>query len=102
MLSSKEALIKTAKNLDYKPEMLEKVHQLLSMLKHIMEIPYLKENLALKGGTALNLFSFDNVPRLSVDIDLNYIGSVDRTKMLQDRKIICDAIHSSNPSPAYL
>ena len=92
MLSSKEALIKTAKNLDYKPEMLEKVHQLLSMLKHIMEIPYLKENLALKGGTALNLFSFDNVPRLSVDIDLNYIGSVDRTKMLQDRKIICDAI----------
>jgi len=28
----------------------------------------------LKGGTALNLFLLD-LPRLSVDIDLNYIGA---------------------------
>lgn len=72
--------------------MLEKVHQLLDMLKHIMSIAYLRENLVLKGGTALNLFSFDEIPRLSVDIDLNYIGYIDRAKMLQDRQIISDAL----------
>ena len=38
----------------------------------------------MKGGTALNLFYFD-VPRLSVDIDLNYIGAADRETMLVER-----------------
>lgn len=57
-----------------------------------MSITYLRKNLVLKGGTALNLFSFDEIPRLSVDIDLNYIGYIDRTKMLQDRQIISDAL----------
>jgi len=46
---------------------------------------------ALKGGTALNLFLFD-VPRLSVDIDLNYIGAVDRRAMLADRPKVEQAI----------
>lgn len=38
-------------------------------------IPYIakKECFALKGGTAINLF-YNNLPRLSVDIDLTYIG----------------------------
>ncbi|MFN2188831.1 MAG: nucleotidyl transferase AbiEii/AbiGii toxin family protein, partial [Candidatus Promineifilaceae bacterium] len=31
---------------------------------------------ALKGGTTLNLFVFD-VPQLSVDIDVNYVGAAD-------------------------
>ena len=38
----------------------------------------------LKGGTALNLFLLD-IPRLSVDIDLNYIGALDREKMMEQR-----------------
>jgi predicted nucleotidyltransferase component of viral defense system len=44
----------------------------------------LKSKLVLKGGTAINLFLLD-IPRLSVDIDLNYIGMIDRNKMLEDR-----------------
>lgn len=33
-----------------------------------------KENcFALKGGTAINLF-YNNLPRLSIDIDLTYLG----------------------------
>ena len=40
---------------------------------------------AIKGGTALNLFYF-GLPRLSIDIDLNYIGTVERDHMLTDRK----------------
>jgi hypothetical protein len=39
----------------------------------------------LNGGTALNLFLFD-VPRLSVDADLNYIGAQDRATMMAERE----------------
>ena len=35
------------------------------------------ECFALKGGTAINLFH-DNMPRLSVDIDLTYVPMEDR------------------------
>jgi predicted nucleotidyltransferase component of viral defense system len=45
----------------------------------------------LKGGTALNLFVFD-VPRLSVDIDLNYIGSSDKAVMDAERPLVEQAI----------
>ncbi|WP_455389460.1 nucleotidyl transferase AbiEii/AbiGii toxin family protein, partial [Petrachloros mirabilis] len=49
--------------------------------------------LALKGGTALNLFYFD-VPRLSVDIDLNYVGAADRETMLEDRPKLEEAVQA--------
>ena len=39
------------------------------------------------------MFRFD-VPRLSVDIDLNYIGAVDRDGMLADRPKIEQALHA--------
>jgi hypothetical protein len=44
---------------------LEKVIRLLSLLDALRSHPFLKGRIALKGGTALNLFVFD-VPRLSV------------------------------------
>jgi predicted nucleotidyltransferase component of viral defense system len=47
--------------------------------------------MALKGGTALNLFLLD-VPRLSVDIDLNYTGAADREVMLEERPKIEQAL----------
>jgi hypothetical protein len=47
----------------------------------------------LKGGTALNLFRFE-VPRLSVDIDLNYVGAVDRETMLAERPKVEEAIRA--------
>jgi hypothetical protein len=46
--------------------------------------PFLKQRIVLKGGTALNAFVL-HLPRLSVDIDLNYIGSSDREVMLAER-----------------
>ena len=50
-----------------------------------MAVPYLSERLALKGGTAINLFCTDQFPRLSVDLDFNYIGSADRHIMQQEK-----------------
>ena len=92
MMMSKELLLKEARANDYKPEILEKVYRLLTTLDQFMSVPYLRERLVLKGGTALNLFYFDDVPRLSIDIDLNYIGQLEREKMLQERPVINDAI----------
>jgi len=51
-------------------ESLEKVFRLMALLDALNSHPFLKARIVLKGGTALNLFHFD-VPRLSVDIDLN-------------------------------
>lgn len=92
MLNSKEQLMNQARSNGYKPEILEKVYRLLDVFQQIMTIPFLKDRLVLKGGTALNLFCFERLPRLSVDIDLNYIGALDREKMLEEKQLIMDAI----------
>ena len=92
MLNSKEQLMSQARTSGYKPEILEKVYRLLDVFQQIMSVPFLQERLVLKGGTALNLFCFEQLPRLSVDIDLNYIGALDREKMLEEKPMIMDAI----------
>lgn len=77
----------------FQTEPLEKVVLLLELLEAIRSHPFLKDRVALKGGTALNVFRFD-VPRLSVDIDLNYVGAADRDGMLADRPKIEQALHA--------
>ncbi len=49
----------------FEPEPLEKALRLVGLLDGLHGHPFLKPRIALKGGTALNLFWFD-VPRLSV------------------------------------
>jgi len=85
-LMSKVDLINEAKNKGYRPEILEKVFLLLRLLEQFFSVSYLRERLVLKGGTALNLFVFDNLPRLSIDLDFNYIGSLNRATMLRERQ----------------
>jgi len=77
----------------FQTEPLERVILLLELLEGIRSHPFLKDRVALKGGTALNVFKFD-VPRLSVDIGLNYIGAVDREGMLADRPRIEQALQA--------
>lgn len=87
MTHSAEGLRKEAGRTGFRPEMLEKVHRLLDLLEAMRRHPYLKSRVVLKGGTALNLFVFD-VPRLSVDIDLNYVGALERETMLAERPVL--------------
>lgn len=75
----------------FRAEIVEKVAQLFAILEELGEHEYLKDRLVLKGGTALNLFVFD-VPRLSVDIDLNYVGSADIEAMLSERPDVEKAV----------
>ncbi len=77
----------------YTPEVVEKVRRLLLLLDALRSHPFLKERVALKGGSALNLFLWD-VPRLSVDVDLNFIGSADREAMLADRPRMDQAVEA--------
>ena len=80
-----------AKELGFVRDTLEKVCRLADVLKFMESDELLSEAIALKGGTAINLTIFD-LPRLSVDIDLDYCRSIDREEMLADRNIITDKI----------
>lgn len=90
---SRERLLAESASLSFRPEILEKVARLLSLLEAARKHPHLAERVALKGGTALNLFLAD-VPRLSVDIDLNVIGLKDRSAMLAGRPAVERAIET--------
>lgn len=85
---SREYILEISKQNHYRPEIFEKVYYLLDILQQILKIDFLKNRLVLKGGTALNIFCFEEIPRLSVDIDLNYIGSLDRDIMIKEREEI--------------
>lgn len=84
---SKEYLQKLSQQTGFLPEGLQKQMTLLDLLREISRHPLLQTKFALKGGTALNLFWFP-LPRLSVDIDLNYIASADRETMIHDRPVL--------------
>jgi len=93
MRISPEMLAAQSEATGFRPDMLEKVGLLLQLLDAVRSHPFLKGKLVLKGGTALNLFIFD-VPRLSIDIDLNYVGAVSREAMIAERPGIERALHA--------
>ncbi len=84
MTLSESDILPIANSLGFGPEILEKAIHLLNLLNMLEAHPFLKGKLVLKGGTALNFFIL-NFPRLSVDIDLNYVGVLDRDDMLAGR-----------------
>lgn len=71
----------------FAPQTVDKVERLLDLLDEFGSHPLLKGKLALHGGTAINLFMLD-VPRLSVDIDVSYVGALGRDDMLADRPVV--------------
>ena len=82
-------LASLAKELNFVRDTLEKVIRLSEILDYINSNPIMKHRLALKGGTAINLTVF-NLPRLSVDIDLDYCVNNSREEMLENRKEITE------------
>jgi len=86
-------LIHEAAATGFQAEPLEKVIRLLGLLDALRSHPFLKTRIALKGGTALNLFASD-VPRLSVDIDLNYLGAAKSETMQTDRPKVEQAVQA--------
>ena len=87
----KNTMGRQAKELGFVRDTFEKVCRLADVLKFFENDDILSSCLALKGGTAINLTIF-NLPRLSVDIDLDFSENISRDEMLEKRPIITERI----------
>ena len=91
MKVSRQRITEISDATGFRPDVIEKVVYLLMLLNALNSHPFLKGRWVLKGGTALNLFVL-MMPRLSVDIDLNYIGAIDRETMMEERPKVEQAV----------
>ncbi len=97
---NKIELEKVAKETGFIRDNLEKVVRLSNILEFLVSNHSLKSKLVLKGGTAINLTVFD-MPRLSVDIDLDYCCNSDKETMMADRVVIGQEILGYMQSNGY-
>lgn len=97
---TKDDLNELAHNLNFVRDTLEKVLRLVKILDFINSNPITKNKLVLKGGTAINLTIF-KLPRLSVDIDLDYAENNSREAMLQNREQITEILQKYLQSEQY-
>lgn len=88
---TKAELAEKANRFNFVRDTMEKVLRLADILEYLNTNPLTKDTLALKGGTAINLTVF-NLPRLSVDIDLDFSAEQTREEMLHTRKQITENI----------
>jgi predicted nucleotidyltransferase component of viral defense system len=88
---SRDALVGLEAETGFRAATLEKVLRLGEMAAGIAEHPFVGPRLVLKGGTAIQL-ALGTPLRLSVDLDLNYVGQLDREEMLRERPEVEAAI----------
>lgn len=69
----------------------ERAYRLAHLLSEINQHPWLCDRLVLKGGTAIN-FVHTDLARLSVDMDLNYVGSPDLDAMREERDRVTEEL----------
>ena len=93
-------LEKVARETGFIRDNLEKVIRLSNILEFLVSNDNLKGKVVLKGGTAINLTVFD-MPRLSVDIDLDYCINSDKDTMMADRAVIGQEILGYMQSNGY-
>lgn len=83
---SKQYMAELAAKTNFIKDTLEKVLRLSEILKFLNEDEVFEGNFALKGGTAINLM-FENLPRLSVDIDLDFAINVPKEEVENKKEI---------------
>ena len=97
---NKQALDIIAKEQGFIRDNLEKVMRLVEILNYFHDSPLLSKSLVLKGGTAINLTVFQ-LPRLSVDIDLDFTVDCNRESMLSIRQEVNNEILRYMESDGY-
>lgn len=97
----KNTIGRHAKELGFVRDTFEKVCRLADVLSFFENDNLSSACLALKGGTAINLTIF-NLPRLSVDIDLDFCENISRDEMLEKRAIITERISKYMSARGYL
>ena len=87
----KAMLGRKAGELGFTRDSYEKMSRLTEILKFLNAEQDLKALLALKGGAAINLAVF-NLPRLSVDIDLDFSENLSREETAERRRLIHEVL----------
>ena len=88
---SRKEIGQQAAELGFIRDTFEKVSRLVGLFSFFERDPVLSRYLALKGGTAINLIIF-RLPRLSVDIDLDFTEHMPIADVLTVRDKIRDTI----------
>lgn len=83
---SKQYLVELSYKTNFIRDNLEKVLRLSEILKFLNNDNIFKNKLALKGGTAINLTAVE-LPRLSVDIDLDFTENLSKEKIKEIKEI---------------
>ena len=97
---NRAVLGKQAAELGFIRDTFEKVTRLAELLSFFQRDPVLSRYLALKGGTAINMTIF-NLPRLSVDIDLDFAENLALDEMKAVRETIRDTIRHHTAMNGY-
>ncbi|MCC8103095.1 MAG: nucleotidyl transferase AbiEii/AbiGii toxin family protein [Clostridiales bacterium] len=97
---NKTELGREARKFGFVRDTFEKALRLKEILKYFNDQEFLAEHLILKGGTAINTVIF-NLPRLSVDIDMDYIPNGTRDEMESCRNKISAIIKDYMESEGY-
>lgn len=85
---NKAFIQKIAKEQKYTVNNVEKVIRLSMILHDLNTLPEFKGKLLLKGGTGINLVAFEKLPRLSVDLDLDFAANISKEEMIKEREAI--------------
>ena len=76
--------------------------RLLELLQTINKDAFLADNLALKGGTAINIIHYREIPRLSVDLDFDLARNTPQEEMLHVKDEVSAKIRDLAASMGYL
>ena len=90
---TKEYFERFSKETNFHRDTLEKAYRLEQLLKEINRHPELREGLVLKGGTAINFLYF-RYPRLSVDLDFNFIAVIEKEEKDKESPKIDEALRT--------
>lgn len=80
-----------ARKYGFNRDTFEKVIRLRMILEFMNTQASMREHLLLKGGTAINLTIF-NLPRLSVDIDLDFVPNLMRDETAKERERLTEIL----------
>ena len=97
---NKGQLGQMAKQYGFVRDTFEKVLRLKEILIYLNTDEYLHEHLALKSGTAINMTIF-NLPRLSVDLDLDFTPNLPLEDMEKARKKVTKMLESYMTEEGY-
>lgn len=70
-------------------------------MEDLNNLDELAGKLLVKGGTAINLIAFDKLPRLSVDLDLDFALNLSKEETGLERERINKAISSYSEEMGY-